>query len=42
MVTEITGGKVGWEIGHPTVAYYENKVRYIYFIGQFEFIIGCS
>lgn len=42
MVTEIMGGNVGWETGHPTVPYYENEVRCIYFIVQFEFIIGCS
>lgn len=42
VVTEITAGKVDWEIGHSTITYYGNKVRYIYFIGQFEFITGCS
>lgn len=42
MVTEIIGGNAGGETGHPTAPYYENKVRCIYFIVQFEFIIGCS
>lgn len=40
MVAEVRVCKMGWEIRDPTFAY-ENKMRCIYFMEQFEFIIGC-